>query len=355
MNLLEHELCYPFGDALPASGTWLQVEPGIRWLRMPLPFALDHINLYLLEDEIEGRAGWTLIDCGVASEAIRQHWETIFASGLDGKPILRVICTHTHPDHVGLAGMICARFNCGLWMTLGEYTLGRILSAPQPGGSLSAAAEESARHFALHGVTNPELLDGVRKRNATHFSSLVPDMPRSFRRIRADEAIRIGQDNWSVIIGTGHSPEHASLYCAERELMLAGDMVLPRISTNVSVFEIEPEANAVKWFLDSLQGFLHCAPDTLVLPSHGRPFRGLHRRIAQLGEHHEERLAALLTACEGHALSAHDALKVVFGREFDLHQLTFALGESLAHLHYLWYAGKVRRQLGADGVIRFCV
>ncbi len=357
MNALEHELTYPWDERLPADGELIMLHEGVYWLRMPLPFALNHINLYLLADEIDGCRGWTLIDCGIASDAVRQLWEQIFQNGLQGLPILRVICTHTHPDHIGLAAMICERYSCRLWMTLGEYTLGRILSTrydPQkdPQG-LARATQLAVEHFERHGIHETALLEAVRERSANYFSTLVPDMPRSFVRIRADEAIMINGQAWQVIIGTGHSPEHASLYCAQAGLLLSGDMVLPRISTNVSVFEIEPEANPVEWFMRSLDAYAHCAEDTLVLPSHGKPFRGLAQRIVQLKAHHAERLEALQQAMQGGTdITARDAIKIVFGREFDFHQLNFALGEALAHLHCLWYRGQVQR-IQADGQVRF--
>jgi glyoxylase-like metal-dependent hydrolase (beta-lactamase superfamily II) len=349
MNPQEHELAYPFADTLPAPATRLEVAPGVWWLRMPLPFALDHINLWLLRDTFRGRDGWTVIDCGVASDAIRGHWETLFASGLDGLPIVRVLCTHTHPDHVGLARMLCDRFGAPLWMTLGEYAMGRILSVAMPGANPNAGRE----HYARHGMTDGPRLDALSQKVRGHFPSLVPAMPLWFRRIVDGESIPIGGRAWRVIVGTGHSPEHASLHAADDGLLISGDMVLPRISTNVSVFDLEPEANPLDWYLASLSRFEPCAPDTLVLPSHGRPFRGLHRRIAQLRAHHDERLAVVAAACRERPYAAADMVPVLFGREFDAHQMMFALGESLAHLNSLWYAGVLEREVGGDGVVRF--
>ena len=349
MNPLEHELAYPFGDTLPAPASRIEVAPGVGWLRMPLPFALDHINLWLLRDTFRGRDGWTLVDCGVASDTIRAHWETLFATGLDGLPIVRVLCTHTHPDHVGLARELCDRFGAPLWMTLGEYAMGRILSVAMPGANPNSAYE----HYRRHGLADGPRLEALTTRVRSHFPSLVPAMPLSFRRIADGEAIPIGGRTWRVIVGTGHSPEHAALHAADDGLLISGDMVLPRISTNVSVFDLEPEANSLAWYLASLSRFEPCAPDTLVLPSHGRPFRGLHRRIAQLRAHHDERLAVVEAACRERALAAADAVPVIFAREFDAHQMMFALGESLAHLHALWYAGRVARRVGEDGVVRF--
>jgi glyoxylase-like metal-dependent hydrolase (beta-lactamase superfamily II) len=213
--------------------------------------------------------------------------------------------------------------------------------------------DASYRHYRRNGMVDSPQLDALRSRSQSHFPSLVPSMPHSFRRIGDHEDIVIGQRSWRVIIGTGHSPEHAALYCEQDGLLISGDMVLPRISTNVSVFDMEPEANPLTWYLRSLRRFEPCGADTLVLPSHGRPFRGLHRRLAQLHEHHAERLSAVEAACHESPRHGAESVKIIFGREFDAHQMMFAMGESLAHLHALWYDGRLRREQGADGVFRF--
>ena len=354
MNLLELELHYPLGDHLPAGGTRTEVSPGIFWVRMPLPFALDHINLWLVRDQQMGldgtmKQGWTLIDCGIASDVIKGHWETIFANALDGMPILRVICTHMHPDHVGLADWITQRFDCQLWMTLGEYALGRVLSSNLP----ASERPSTLAHYQRNGIVDSESLDGLRARDDGYFRSLVPSMPKQFRRLREDEAVHMAGQDWQIIIGTGHSPEHAALYCAALGLLFSGDMVLPRISTNVAVFELEQEANSVDWFLSSIAKYLDCRADTLTFPSHGKPFRNLHRRVEQLQEHHRDRLLEVAQACATSPCSASDIVPVMFKRKLDLHQMTFALGEALAHLHALWFRGELTRKLDADGVVRF--
>ncbi|MGE0314628.1 MAG: MBL fold metallo-hydrolase [Lautropia sp.] len=352
MNRLEAQLHYPFGDALPAPGQPIEIADGIHWLRMPLPFALDHINLWLMRDALDGRDGWTVVDCGVATDEIRRLWERLFADGLGGLPVLRVLCTHMHPDHLGLAGWLTARFDAPLWMTLGEYGIGRVLATPRPAAADAMRDDPSAEHFARHGVA-PAMVDAIRRRNRDYFATLVPSVPASFVRIADGDTLRIGGRAWRVIVGRGHSPEHAALYCADDRLLVSGDMVLPRISTNCSVYELEPLADPLRWYLDSLGRFGDCAEDTLVLPSHGRPFRGLATRIGQLVDHHDERFALVLAACDRRALTAADAVPVVFGREFDTHQTTFAVGEALAHLHALWYAGRLARRVGDDGIVRF--
>ncbi len=348
MNLLESQLDYAFGDTLPTPGAVHEVAPGVFWLRMGLPFALDHINLWLLRDETDdGQRGWTIVDCGIANDATRAAWDTIFATALDGLPVLRVIVTHCHPDHVGLSGWLCTRWNAPLWMTTGEYGFARMMSASLPGVDGTAALP----HFQRHGLADAALLEQLGSRK-NYYPTLVPAVPSAYRRMQDRQAFRIGKHEWRVITGFGHAPEHASLYCAGLGLLISGDMVLPRISTNVSVFAVEPEANPVQQYLDSLQKYRDLPADALVLPSHGKPFRGLHTRIGQLTEHHRARLAEVVDACAT-PQSAADIVPVMFRRALDAHQLTFAMGEALAHLHKLWFDRVLVRETGADGIIRF--
>ena len=356
MNVLEQQLTYPFGDTLPEAGHAVEVAPGVRWIRMPLPFVLDHINLWLLRDQIDGVQGWTIVDCGITDPSIKGHWEQIFAQHLDGLPVLRVIVTHFHPDHVGLAHWICAggdhtRWNVPLWMSLGEYMTARMLCVGDVSGS-SAGGEAAAHHFKLHGMLEGDDLDKIRARK-DYYSRLVPRMPESYRRMRDNDVIRIGDRDWRVITGFGHSSEHCALATEQGDILISGDMVLPRISTNVSVFDVEPEANPLAWFLESLDRYDPLPEQTLVLPSHGKPFRGLHTRLGQLRDHHAARLQEVRDACADHPCSAADILPMMFKRKLDTHQITFAMGEALAHLHVLWQTGELRRVRGDDGVLRF--
>lgn len=349
MNPLESQLQYPLGDTVPAIGTVTAVADGVAWLRMPLPFALDHINLWLLNDNDcdTGAPGWAVVDCGVATDATRAGWEAIFAGPMAGRPLQRVLATHCHPDHIGLADWLGQRWQAPLWATTGEYAFARLMSAALPGVDGSSAVP----HFQRHGLRDPDMLDKMRSRRQ-YYPSLVPAVPESYHRIQDGQLIAIGAHQWQVITGFGHAPEHASLYCAALNVLISGDMVLPRISTNVSVFAVEPEANPLGLYLDSLGKFAALPDDVLVLPSHGKPFRGLHTRIAQLRQHHVERLAEVMAACVEWQ-SAADIVPLMFKRPLDAHQLSFALGEALAHLHKLWQEGIVRRETGADGIIRF--
>lgn len=350
---LERALHYPLADRLPPRGGALQVAPGVKWLRLGLPFALDHINLWLLRDRLDGRDGWTVVDTGIDHACSRADWQQVFDAELDGLPVLRVIVTHMHPDHVGLAHWLCERWSeggreCRLWMSAADYQAARY--ACQVVNSFGG--ERLARYFFSHGMHDPADLEQVRQRK-NYYSGLVPALPPSFARLLDGMTLTIGGSSWRCIAGYGHAPEHMALYCEALNLLISGDMVLPRISTNVSVYEMEPEADSLTLFLDSIDRFRPLPADVLVLPSHGKPFTGLHTRIAQLHQHHRDRLEEVMAAAQDHPVSAYDVLPVLFRRPLDLHQTTFALGEAVAHLHRLWFAGRLRRERDPQGVWRF--
>jgi glyoxylase-like metal-dependent hydrolase (beta-lactamase superfamily II) len=353
MNALESQLDYPLGEALPERGSALEVAPGVLWLRMGLPFALDHINLWLLRDEDGGRQGWSIVDCGIDDAATRAAWERIFATALGGLPVLRVIVTHMHPDHIGSAHWLCERWNARLWISATDFNVARLASSASAGfgGPISAA------FMAQHGLAaDPEAVGQVGLRS-NYYRNLVPAVPLSYRRLLGGSAIDIGhgatRGPWNCHVGYGHAPEHMALHNARRGVLISGDMVLPRISTNVSVTDVEPESDPLTLYLDSIERMRSIAADTLVLPSHGRPFKGLHTRIDQLQAHHAERFADVLAACAEAPLTAFELVPVLFKRKLDLHQMTFAMGESIAHCHALWFRGKLERTVDSLGVFRF--
>ena len=303
-------------------------------------------NLWLVD---EGD-GWAVIDCGIANDATRAAWEQVFVNALDGKPVKRVIVTHCHPDHVGLAHWLCERWQAPLWMGLAEYQAAKIACTSQSGlGSAPAL-----RFFAQHGWNREEDLATVQ-RHMNHYAEMVPAVPPSHVRLMDGQTLQVGGRSWQCMRGLGHSPEHMALWCEDEHLFISGDMLLPSISSNISVHAQEPDADPLAWFMQSLEQMQSRLPDeTLVLPSHGRPFKGVHRRVAQLQAHHAERLDELLQACQRQPCSAHEALPVLFKRPLNRQQMTFAMGEAIAHLNALWHAGKVQRQLDpADGVYRF--
>ncbi len=352
-NPLEDALYYPRQDSLPGPGSSIEVAPGVRWLRMPLPFALDHINLWLLRDQHEGIEGWTVVDCGVANDTTRAAWEQVFANELGGLPVLRVIVTHMHPDHIGLAHWLCERWTtadreCRLWISATDWNAARVASHSTTG----FGGDNAARFFARHGLTDADALAKVRARSG-YYASMVPQVPGRYRRLMDGMVLDIGGRAWHCIAGYGHAPEHIALHCPGLNVLISGDMVLPRISTNVSVIDLEPEADPLPLYLRSITALRSLPAETLVLPSHGKPFTGLHTRIDQLSAHHEARFADVLAACAVRPHSAADLLPVLFRRPLDLHQTTFAMGEAIAHLHALASAGRLRALPLADGVQRF--
>jgi glyoxylase-like metal-dependent hydrolase (beta-lactamase superfamily II) len=333
-------LQYPWPDT-PQPGTTLEVAPGVRWLSMPLPFQLDHINLWLLEDE----GGWTIVDCGIGDQRTRACWDEILkAAG----SINRVILTHYHPDHAGNAGWLCERFGVDMWTTQGEYLTAHAVRSSSAGYTSEAVLSV----FTKNGLDAERTAAMAKMRGNNRYAELVPDFPHSYRRIIEGDVVRIGGRDWRAIIGHGHAPEHLSLFSEELNTVIAGDMLLSTISTNVSVWSIDPEGDPLRLFLESLARYRELPEDVLVLPSHGKPFRGAHARVAQLEEHHRDRLDDLLGALK-EPKSANDLLPVLFRRPLDAHQTFFAMGEAIAHLHYLYYAGKARRAVGGDGVMRY--
>jgi glyoxylase-like metal-dependent hydrolase (beta-lactamase superfamily II) len=337
-SLPTSSLQYPWPDT-PHPGTTLEVAPGVRWLSMPLPFQLDHINLWLLDDE----GGCTLVDTGIGDARTRSLWDRILPEKLE-----RVIVTHYHPDHAGNADWLCKRFGVQMWTTQGEYLTAHAVRSSSAGYTSDAVLSV----FMKNGLDAERSRAMAAMRGNNRYAELVPDFPHSYRRIIEGDVLRIGGREWRAIVGHGHAPEHLSLYSEDANVVIAGDMLLSTISTNVSVWSIDPEGDPLRLFLESVARYRELPEDVLVLPSHGKPFRGAHARVAQLEKHHQDRFAELLAALDK-PKSAGELLQVLFRRPLDTHQTFFAMGEAIAHLHYLYYAGSARREVGADGVVRY--
>lgn len=316
-------------DARPEAGATIPVADGVHWLRMPLPFDLDHINLWLLEDD----GGWAIVDTGVSSDTSKDIWRRTFDGVMRGLPVTHVIATHLHPDHIGCAGWLTRRFDVDLWMTREEYMLARLLVADTG----KPAPEEGVRFYAAAGFSE-EALREYRERFG-FFGRLVSRLPESYVRIHENDRLALGDHRWRVLIGRGHSPEHACLYCEDSNLLISGDQVLPTISANVSVWPTEPAANPLQNWLESLGAIREQIPaDVLVLPAHGKPFRGAHERIDAIVGGHRRRLAALLDQL-AEPCRAVDTFGALFGRRVPDGHRMMATGEAIAHLNYLLATG----------------
>ena len=332
------ELTFPF-QQVPEPGTLTPICEGVYWLRMPLPLALNHINLYLLEDT----DGWWIIDTGIKSDITQQHWQTIFDTQLRGKPIKAVLATHMHPDHIGQAGWLCDQWRVPLYMSLGEY-FSAISFTKATTQDLSWQAEE---YFRSTGLSDDFLVQMKKKMNG--FQSLVEPLPSSYRRLEEGQELTINGQQWRVIIGSGHSPEHVCLYCQALDVLLSGDQLIADISSNVSVMAVEPEANPLERWLQSLAKLKQLPDSTLILPAHKLPFRGAKTRATQLEQHHTQHLQALINACIDKK-TAVQLLPVLFKRKLDADVLTLALGECVAHLRYLCRQQRLQRMTDKQGV-----
>ncbi len=332
-------LVYPL-KSIPSPGETIEVAPGVQWLRMPLPMALNHINVWAIEDG----ASWTVVDTGMHTPDTVAAWQSAFPGPLGGRPVGRVICTHMHPDHVGMSGWLTRRFDCPLWMTRLEYVTCRMLIADTG----REAPADALRFYRAAGWDEQAIED--YKRRFGGFGRRVHALPDSFHRVSDGDEIKIGGRRWRAVIGSGHSPEHLCLHCPELSLLISGDQVLPRITSNVSVFPTEPDADPLADWLASIDSIRQRVPDdVLVLPSHNEPFRGLHARLSQLDTGHMEVLDRLLEALAT-PKRAIDVFEVMFRRRVGPGLLIFATGESLAHLSHLVHRGRVTRQLDAEGV-----
>ncbi len=326
--------------AAPAPGAVVEIAPGVLWLRLALPYALDHVNAYLIEDE----GGWVVLDTGIDDARTRAAWEQTLA----GRRVTRVIATHFHPDHVGLAGWLAERHAAPLLMSQTEYLFSWFIRATS-GFTDRAAAQEFYRQGGLEGQAVTELLG----RGHGYLRQTGP-LPPAYTRLRAGDAITIGGRRFEVLTGAGHAPEMLMLCCREARLFFPADQVLARISPNVSVWPSEPESDPLGDFLASLDAIGAVIPeDALVLAAHNLPFRGLHPRIGELRSHHAERLVRIEAACAAAPRTIADLLPMVFNRTLDPQQTGFAFGEVLAHVNHMLRAGILSAEDDARGIRRY--
>jgi glyoxylase-like metal-dependent hydrolase (beta-lactamase superfamily II) len=324
-------ISYEF-DSRPIDGHLMNVADGIEWLRMPLPFSLNHINLWLLRED----DGWAIVDTGVATSETIDLWQTVFVEAMENVPASRVIATHMHPDHVGCAGFLARHFDVDFWMSRDEYMLCRVLVADTG----RKAPREGLKFYQAAGFSEDALHN--YQRAFGFFGKFVKPLPEAYLRLKDSEILDIGQRSWQLISGGGHSPEHISLFDADENLLISGDQLLPTISSNVSVWPTEPLANPLQDWFDSLRKLRALVPDdVLVLPAHGKPFRGAHSRIDALILDHEVKLDSLREFC-AEPKRAVDTFPALYRAEIDDKNRIMATGEAISHLNFLVAAGEMR-------------
>lgn len=319
-------LSFPFAEA-PAYGDVVEVAPGLKWLRVPLPYRLDHVNIYLLADG----DGWALLDTGINTRQAREEWEKLFAGALEGHRITRVIATHYHPDHIGLAGWLCRRFDAPLLASYSTYT-GSMITSLDPG---QLGSEESRKFYFRHGMSE-EFADQIATFGHAYLRQVSP-LPPAFLRLLMGDTLVIGKRRFRVLTGDGHAHEQLILWCEEEKLLFAADQVLEKITPNIGVWSREPDGDPLGHFMRSLKLLISEIPgDVLVLPGHRRPFYGLHQRCEEILAHHEDRCGRILEACAGGPKSVIELVPTVFHtRELTPHEMSFAFGETLAHVNRL--------------------
>ncbi|MCF7981761.1 MAG: MBL fold metallo-hydrolase [Pseudomonadales bacterium] len=331
------QIRYPFSPA-PPPGISVEIVSGLKWLRMPLPGSLDHINLYLIEDS----DGWFIVDTGLGTSETQQAWQQVFQGELNNKPIKGIIVTHMHPDHIGQAGWLTEYWQVPLYMSTGEYQ--QASKAYQP--YTKTAAKEALLFYSRFGL-EPSTAN-ARSESWLNFSWPIAPLPSEYIAIKDGDELAIGQYHWQVVVGSGHSPEHICLFCEELNLLISGDQVLPKITSNVSIYPSDPEANPLANWLDSLQRFYQLPKETLVLPAHNLPFLGLHFRARTIIKHHEENCFFLERACHK-PKTGHDLIPVMFKQQLNTFEWVLAIGECSAHLNYLIYNQRLERSISDQG------
>ena len=329
---------YPY-ETPPAECEAIEVAPGVLWMRLPLPMALDHVNVYALDDG----DGWTVIDTGFASKRGRAIWNALLDGPLGGKPVNRVIVTHHHPDHVGLAGWFVTK-GAALHMPRTAWLMARMLTLDVQ----EAYPPETVTFYKRAGM-DPDVLAKRQSERPFNFADCVVPIPLGFHRLIEGGTITMGARIWDIRMGNGHAPEHATFWSRNDNLVIGGDQLLPSISPNLGVYPTEPEADPVADWLEACERLLPFARhDQLVLGGHKLPFTGLPMRLAQMIENHHSALKRLVDFLT-EPYTAGQCFPPLFKRKIGEGEYGLALVEAVAHVNHLYQLGLVNRQLNEDG------
>lgn len=331
----EHKgLTYPLGRRVPEPGEVFPLQPGIGWARMPVPGSLNHINVWLLDDRDEAGEGVAIVDTGLRGKDTREAWQGL----LEGRRVTRVICTHFHPDHIGSAGWLCENYSVRLWMNRTEWLMARMLVA-----DVRDAPPEDALAYYRAAGWDEDRIAAQKDRGWGFFSKAVSPLPLGFHRISDGNVIETGARRWTAMTGGGHTPEHTSFIDFDGRVMISGDQILPRITSNVSLSVTEPDGDPLGEWIEGLQKFREALPaDMLVLPAHGEPFTGVHARLDKLMEGHSTQLDRLAEALANNDMRAVDSFSLLFARTIDDSVYGLATGEAMAHLRHLEATGRAR-------------
>lgn len=341
MSDYSDELKFPWANA-PEPGQTLEIAPGLLWARHPLPFRLNHVHVWLLD---EGD-GWTSIDTGCDTPDIRNAWEALFTGAMQGRKIERVVATHGHVDHIGLSGWLTTLFGAEFWGSFGEWTWARISHIK----GIPGAVEAHYAHLMSNGFSEQDARAFLESRD--RFLDLATPLPGSLREIRDGDSIRMGGRDWRAIQTSGHSFEHMCFFNRESNLLIAGDHLLSKISPVIAVYEMVPHSDPLRDFFDSFSKFDHVPDDVLVLPSHGLPYRGIRRRIAELRDHHRQRLDMTLELLK-EPRTGYNMTRAMFPKVQGVENLGFAFGEALAHVNHLIGLGLVANVSERPGKILY--
>ncbi len=332
-------------EIFPIDKKVLEIQTGIYWVKFLLPSMISHVNAYILED----KDGITIIDTGLSCAPCLKIWRHILSNEFKNKDIKRVIVTHHHPDHIGLMGWFKHNFNSEIWTSRSSWLMGRMLTLDKK----KVVSKETLSFWMSAGMPQ-EILHKKSLEPPFNFRDFVENIPLGYRRIIDNEVLIIGNNKWHVKLIDGHAPEQVILFCPDLKIFISGDQILPGISPNLSVYPTEPTANPVADYIEGCENLLKINDSGyLVLPGHNLPFYGLNTRIKQLVNHHRSALKRIEDFINEKPKSAYDIFLPLFKRKINNSEMVLALGESVAHLNFLWYKNIIKKDVNKEGVILF--